>query len=291
MKRIHLLLVLVFFTIVLPSCQWTPEDTQRLGMASMAFVQGFRPISYQEMADISLCVASRIAGLAPVYDRDPKLTKYVNMVALTVGHYSDRPDFNYRVLLLDAPNEVNAYTTADGRIFVTTGLLAAVRDESELAGVLGHEIAHAAREHILKAMQTQRKTQGIVNAAAIMLQDNGAFAAVANGAFDAIVLKPRSREQESEADTYGMYYAEAAGYDPQGLLNFLAFLRDQSGPQGSASSVFATHPALDQRVNDVANSIKTNFRPHKYSTIMVTTAAGRKVERAQYYTTALRMNG
>jgi predicted Zn-dependent protease len=287
MKRITLFAVLLFVTIVLPSC--TYEDVQRGTAATGALLEGLRPLTYQETQNMSLCVSARIAAMHPVYDKDPALTKYVNMVAMTVGHYSDRPDFNYRVLLLDAPNEVNAFTTADGRIFVTTGLLAQVQDESELAGVLGHEIAHAARGHVMQSIKNERMKQGIINAAAIMMQDNGTFSAIANASFDAIALRPRDRAQESEADTYGMYYEEAAGYSPKGLQAFLARLRDKEQQGGSSlTNIFDTHPDINQRVTDVSNSITRNFRPREYNPIIVRGATGTPIERSQYFTASLR---
>jgi predicted Zn-dependent protease len=286
MKRTILLAVLAFVAIVLPSC--TYEDIQRGTMATGALIEGLRPLTYAETQNMSLCVSARIAAMHPVY-QDQALTRYVNMVAMTVGHYSDRPDFNYRVLLLDAPGEVNAFTTADARIFVTTGLLAAVQDESELAGVLGHEIAHASRGHVVKAIKNERTKQGIVNAAAIMLQDDGTFTAIANASFDAIALRPRDRQQESEADTYGTYYAEAAGYDPKGLENFLARLSNMEQGGGSAfTKIYDTHPDINQRVTDLSNSIETNFHPREYNHITVTGAGGAEIERSQYFTASLR---
>jgi predicted Zn-dependent protease len=285
MKRIYLLIVLILLAIVMPSC--TFDDITKGGQAMGALFQGMRPLTYDEMSQMSLGISAKLAAMYPVCD-DPALTKYVNMVAMTVGHYSDRPDYNYRVLVLNAPGDVNAFTTADGRIFVTTGLLAMVRDESELAGVLGHEIAHAARGHVTKAIANQRLKAGMVQAAAIMLEDQGAFSAIANGGFDIIALNPRSRQQESEADTYGMYYAEGAGYDPRGLVQFLERARDNQAIKSSSMKVFDTHPDIAQRIADINTSIAINFRPTEHNPIMMTTPSGQQVERSQYFTAALR---
>jgi len=291
MKRIVLLAILALVSIVLPSC--TEADIQTVGSALGAFAGGFVPVSYSEMQDMSLCISAKIAGMYDIYN-DPALLKYVNMIAMTVGHYSDRPDFSYRVQLLNAPNEVNAFTTADGRIFVTTGLLAAVQDESELAGVLGHEIAHAARGHVAKAVANERKKAGMVKAGGLVAQQYAPqyaqiLTSVADATFDAIALRPRDRAQESEADTYGMYYAEAAGYSPKGLLNFLSRLRNEEQSGGSAmTKIFDTHPDINQRVTDVGNSIAQNFHPRENSPIMVQGATGKPIERAQYFTASLK---
>ena len=287
MRRICLVSCLVMFTIVLPSCEW--EDVERAGYATQALVSGFRPLTRDEVYQMSLGVGARIAGSRGVYDRDPALTKYVNMVAMTVGHYSDRPDFYYRVLLLDAPDEVNAFMTADGRIFMTTGMLKVIGSESELAGILGHEIAHAARGHVKEAVENERRKIALITAASIMMEDYGAFAEIANSCFDVIALRPRSREQESEADTYGTYYAEAAGYDPKGLLEFLKHVRDkQVNTSGSSFKALDTHPDINQRIADLENAIASNFRPRAYPPVTITTASGRRIERSQYYTAMLK---
>ncbi|RKY28249.1 MAG: hypothetical protein DRP79_02410 [Planctomycetota bacterium] len=287
MRRLTLVFCLTLFTIVLPSCEF--EDVERAGYAAQALVRGFRPLTHDEVYQMSLGVGARIAGSRGVYDRDPALTKYVNMVAMTVGHYSDRPDFYYRVLLLDAPNEVNAFTTADGRIFMTTGLLMMIENESELAGILGHEIAHAARGHVKKAVENERRKIALITAASIMLEDYGVFAEIADSCFDIIALRPRSRRQESEADRYGTYYAEAAGYDPHGLMEFLKRVRDkQVNTSGSSFKALDTHPDINRRITDLEETIATNFRPRTWHPVMITTSSGRRVERSRYYTAGLR---
>lgn len=286
MKNATLIFCLLTFCIVLPSCDYA--DIERAGTATQTLIGGFRPLTHDEIYQMSLGVGARIAGSCGVYDKNPALTKYVNMVAMTVGHYSDRSDFSYRVLLLDEPNNVNAFTTADGRIFVTTGLLTMITNESELAGILGHEIAHAARGHVTKAIQNERRKAAIIGAASIMLQDYGAFATIANSGFDIIALRPRSRQQETEADTYGMYYAEAAGYNPNALLAFLTRVRDRQTAASSSFKALDTHPDINKRISDMENSIATNFRPRNYSTICVATPGGRQMERSQYYTASLK---
>ena len=101
-------------------------------------------------------VASRLLGAAPLV-ADPALQRYVNSVGRWLAAQTERADLPWQFGVLETPH-LNAFAVPGGTIFITRGLLAQMRNEAELAGVLGHEIVHVLRKHHLKAIQKGAQT-------------------------------------------------------------------------------------------------------------------------------------
>jgi predicted Zn-dependent protease len=162
----------------------------------------------------------------------------------------------------------NAFAIPGGYIFVTTGLLVLAENEQEVAAVLGHEIAHVTQRHV--AQMIERSTRlNIASMAAIlaaMLAGRGgtasqAGAAMATATAGALQLK-YSREMEIDADQNGLRYLVKAGYDPNGLINFLNRIQRISlAIAPKIPSYLLTHPAVESRISLMENLLQMGPKP------------------------------
>jgi beta-barrel assembly-enhancing protease len=187
----------------------------------------------------------------------PELTTYVNQVGQKLASVSDRKlPYEFTVLNNSVPN---AWALPGGKIAVNRGLLTELRSESELAAVLGHEITHAAARHGAKAQERGTLLQAGLAVATIGAAVGGADQNVAGlliqgaGLGAQLVQVKYGRDQELEADLYGMKYMKTAGYDPWGAVTLQeSFVRlaSESGAkqQGFVEGLFASHPPSAERV-------------------------------------------
>jgi predicted Zn-dependent protease len=225
-----------------PSRAQNPFD--RLRRAAQSVTQVARtllPISTPKEIEIGRGVAATIAGRYPVVD-DTALTRYVSLVGLAVAGEDPRADIAYRFAVLETPT-VNAFAAPGGYIFITRGALDLIANESELAGVLGHEVGHANRRHVIEAIRksdTMRAVRDQVDVSGAVLDQ--VVGTGANALFTGL-----SRGDELEADSLGFEYASSAGYDPNGLADFIARL-DRHAGEGPVAELFATHPHADERL-------------------------------------------
>jgi len=161
------------------------------------------------------------------------------------------------IKVLDS-EEVNAFALPGGFFFVNSGLILKADSESELAGVMAHEIAHVAARH-----GTRQATRGeIINIASIPLIFMGGWTgyAIRQGAGLAIPLGflTFSRGFESEADMLGLEYMYKAGYDPTSFVDFFEKIQTlEKKKPGTLSKVFSTHPMTDDRIKAAQKNIAT----------------------------------
>lgn len=206
--------------------------------------------------------AAMLTGAAPLV-ADEKLQRYVNKVGRWVAQQSERPQLPWRFGVLESPN-VNAFATPGGYVFVTHGLLAQLNSESELAGVLGHEIAHVVRQHHLAAI---RKTAGIGLGADLLVQFGlsktehaNASEKLLSGAKE-VMLRGLDKSDEYEADRMGVVLATRAGYDPYGLPAVLQTLEAISADDSSVALLFQTHPAPAARLDALQEAVGESLDP------------------------------
>ena len=179
---------------------------------------------------------------------DPLITEYVNRVGQNIVLHSDAK-IPFTIKVIDS-DEVNAFALPGGFFFVNRGLIQAADNESELAGVMAHEIAHVCARH---AMEKQGKgvlmnyatIAGIIFGGAILspiLQNGG-------GIMAGLASLKFSRGAEEEADRLGVQYLYASGYDPTGMATMFEKLASQNKKKpGTISKLFSTHPqSLDRR--------------------------------------------
>lgn len=168
---------------------------------------------------------------------------YVTSIGQTVAAHCDRSNLPYQFHVI-VSDELNAFALPGGQIFVTTSALRAMKNEAELAGVLGHEITHVAHKHGVETLRKTMVAQGIATAAfGSTPQLVQQAAQIALG----LVLKGYSRANEDEADHYGAVFSNAAGYDPHGLVSFLQTIAQTMGDTPAVLEPLSDHPAISER--------------------------------------------
>ena len=218
--------------------------------------KGIKTASLSEKDEDSLgqSVALQATNRYPVY-ADATLNRYVTLVGRTVGAASPVPkpaNHPYYFAVLDT-QDVNAFSGPGGYVFITRGAVQRMQDESELAGVLGHEIGHVVKHHGLNAVRSAGTADALLTGAKGADQRVGAFGNSSDALSVAILNKGFGQPQEEEADAEGVKYLIAAGYDPNGYLRFLQRLK---GEQKRGGNPFGTHPGIGDRIQKVAAQIQ-----------------------------------
>ncbi|HYJ80764.1 MAG TPA: M48 family metalloprotease [Longimicrobiaceae bacterium] len=205
------------------------------------------PIGYEKEMEIGRGIAATVVGRWRVVN-DAALNDYVNLVGQVVAQQSPRAgEVSFRFAVLDT-DDVNALAAPGGFIFVTRGALALMESESELAGVLGHEVGHVDAKHVLNKIRSADQLTAARSEANLTGPLLDQVAALGAGAlFNGI-----GRTEELEADSLGMLYAVAAGYRADGMMTFvnrLAAASNEPAARGRfLSELRATHPGADVRV-------------------------------------------
>ncbi len=180
--------------------------------------------------------------------QDAAVHKYVTLVGTTLTDQSTRAKLPWTFIVLDTDG-VNAFAAPGGFVHITRGALALIKSEAELAGVLGHEIAHVAQKHTVNAI---RKARAYRSAPARRSSNRGAFlGALANRAYDMVLENSFDRGDELDADKEGILLVQKAGYAGTGLSEFLARLAERNKAQAEKNGLFASHPETQERIAKV----------------------------------------
>lgn len=231
-------------------------DFAKVGKGVTALRKGVEEISESEEYYIGRAVSAQILAKYKPW-RDEGANAYAQKVLQAVAMASDRPNTfkGWHVQLLDSA-EINAFAAPGGFIFVTKGMAKLAKSEDELAGVLAHEVAHVAKKHGLKTIQTSRLTSAftILGAEAAksytpqqITQLTSAFEGAVEDVVNKLVVNGYSRDKEYEADRFGAAYAKAANYDPGALKSFL----ERLGKDDHGGGMLKTHPPADKRVGEL----------------------------------------
>ena len=191
-----------------------------------------------------------------VYDEKPELTRLVNEVGQRLAASSERPNLPWTFTILDSPI-VNAMALPGGYIYITRGMMERINSEDELAGVLGHEIAHVTARHAAQRISRAQLAQfgmllGAVVAGPAVVQQYGQIAELGLN----LLFQKYSRGQETQADLVGTEYIANARYNPVGAERMLmALQRLQKDELSSVERYFVSHPDPAKRVKDVRSKI------------------------------------
>ena len=190
---------------------------------------------------------------------DTEINDYVSGVVERIVRIMPPQPFSFNVAIINN-NAVNAFAGPAGYVFVYTGLMLHMEHESEMAGVLCHELAHVSQRHIAKRMgeiqalsigQLVGVLAGVVLGQTTGNRDLGAAVAMGSQAASAQAYLKYSRDDEREADQVGMNYLVAAGYPPHGLVEAFETMRKLKWMQGSGDipTYLSTHPGLEERMS------------------------------------------
>jgi predicted Zn-dependent protease len=176
---------------------------------------------------------------------------------LNSGNVNHKDDFVWQVKIIKDDNTLNAFCTPGGYIYVYTGIIKYLDTEDQLAGVLGHEIAHADRRHSTDAMTRQYGVQTLLGI--VLGKNQNALTNLAAGLLD---LK-YSRNHETEADEYSVIYLSGTPYQCNGAAGFFQKI-EASGTGGGTPEFLSTHPNPDNRItniNDKATALSCSTTP------------------------------
>lgn len=223
-------------------------DINRLVNTVKNVGQALKEIDEPQEIEIGRDMAARLLGAAPLVP-DPALQRYVNDVGRWLASQTERPDLPWHFGVMDAP-QLNAFAVPGGTIFVTRGLVARMKTEAELAGVLAHEIGHVLRKHHLKAIQKGAQTALAGEALSTALKNNNAAARDKLISFGTeMYSRGLDKDDELEADRLGVVIASRAGYDSYGLPQVLQTLQAMNAQDSSLALMFKTHPAPGARLD------------------------------------------
>lgn len=208
-------------------------------------------ITDQEEQDLGAAVSEKIRLKYGVV-QDAAVHKYVALVGTVLARASHRPNLPWQFIVLDTDG-VNAFATPGGYIHVTRGALGLVKNEAELAGVLGHEITHVTEKHTLNAIT---KSKAIQIGTSETLKDKAVFLdQLANKAYELILENSFDRGDEQASDRVGVTLANKVGYAPSGLATFLQKLADRNRGAAEKRGLFASHPEIKDRIDRITTLI------------------------------------
>lgn len=188
--------------------------------------------------------------------RDPEIVRYINVLGDSIARVVDDRSLQWRFNVVDQM-EINAFAVPGGHIYVNRGLIERTTNMSELAGVLGHEIAHVTQRHSMKQMAAAQRANAGLSIGCILAPSfcqgvaGAGVSAIAQAGFAKF-----SRDDETESDKYGVRYVTRAGIDPRGMPSmFRILLRERERNPSSVEAWFASHPIEESRIRTTDEEI------------------------------------
>jgi predicted Zn-dependent protease len=183
--------------------------------------------------------------------KHPQMQERLNSIGNKIAAVSDRQDLKYYFNIVD-DREFNAFAIPGGNVYVNSGLIQAANDD-ELAAVLGHEVGHIAARHSVKRLQAVLGYQ-LIAAIALGASGQPQIVQAVDVAFNVVVLG-YSRKDEYLADKLGIKYANAARFNPQGMVTFFLKLQNQGKNAGLNLVFLSSHPPIEDRIKQAEKQI------------------------------------
>ena len=206
-------------------------------------------------------MAQQFGGLDPDAQAQARLDRIgERLVSQSVAAQSP---YRYEFHVLDDPQTINAFALPGGQVFITEGLLKRLQTDGQVAGVLGHEIAHVVARHGAEHIAKQQLTQGLTGAAVLATYDPSDPSSRGSAAVAAmignLVTMRFGRQDELESDRLGVRFSSEAGYDPRSLIALMKILAESS--EGNRPpEFFSTHPNPENRVQRIEEAIRERFQ-------------------------------
>lgn len=214
-------------------------------------MQSLEDIDEPKEVEMGRQLSAILLGAKPLHP-DMALQRYVNRLGRWISLQSARPDLPWTFAVLD-DNGFNAFAAPGGYVFVTKGLIDRLADESELAGILAHEITHVTSKHHLKALRKSAQT-GLLSQLLAQQVGNKLPAGLSSqliGLGRNLYSKGLDQGDELDADRNGVALAARAGLDPYGLVAVLQNLRNVPPDNPFFALSLSTHPATQVRLDQL----------------------------------------
>ena len=184
----------------------------------------------------------------PAYDRLKTIS--TRLIAQTGVFRDDTQQWNWQLVLINAPI-LNATCAPGGKITFYTGLIEQLNlTDDEIAAIMGHEIAHALREHGRERLSQAMAQSAVANIAMAVAGPYGSAVSAANQAAQYVLVLPNSRQNESEADAIGLELAARAGYNPKAAISVWQKMNKATEGKGTFEFL-STHPSGDTRIEQL----------------------------------------
>jgi predicted Zn-dependent protease len=258
MSALKLVVPALIAAVVLCGCKSGGGfDMKNVDLGSVVkSVGNLREVKEPEEIQIGQSMAETLLGARQLFD-DPELQRYVNEVGVWVAQQSERPNLPWHFGINDS-DHINAFATPGGYIIITKGMMKQLRNEAELAGVLGHEVAHVNQKHHLKALRKSAFSsllgEGVAGAT------NNKHAELVKqlaGPTKELYARGLDKSDEFEADRMGVVLATRAGYDPYGLPAVLTTLASADPKDTFLTLLYKTHPLPQARLDQLAPGLTT----------------------------------
>src|SRR6266849_9267422 len=229
------------------------EDVEAIGNRNLG--KGLNFYSLEHEIALGKGLAQEVERTSKLID-DPVITEYVNRVGQNLVRNSDA-QVPFTIKVIDS-DEVNAFALPGGFFYVNSGLILAADEESELAGVMAHEIAHVAARHMTRQMT--RGNWANIGTIPLIFVGGG----IGYGIYEAaglglpLTLMKFQRNFEAEADYLGLQYMYKTGYDPQAFISFFEKIQAKEKKKpGTLAKAFASHPQTPDRIEKSQQEIAT----------------------------------
>ena len=214
-------------------------------------------------------IRASVRSSLPIVD-DPEIQAYADELLARIMAAAPPQPFVFSISVI-RHNAINAFAAPGGNLFLFTGLILTMEHESEVAGVLAHEVAHATQRHIASRIEKMQKISMLSLAGALiggfLGGDAGSALAVGSLAAGQSAQLYHSRADETDADHVGMGYFTKAGYPPRGMVGAFEKIRRQQWLLGSSIPTYlSTHPAVQDRIQSMSvriQSLPENIRNRK----------------------------
>jgi predicted Zn-dependent protease len=236
----------------------TQSQAESLRKTAKAVSRSAEEFTPEQEYYIGRSVGAVVLSKYRAYD-SPQANQYVNVLGQTIAQASDLPSIfgGYHFLVLDS-DEINAFATPSGLIFVSRGLLRCCQSEDAVAAVLAHEVGHIERRHGMDAIQKARVTEALATIATEGAKTLGSaevakltetFGGAITDITNTLINKGYARSSEYEADQAAVKILRRVGYDPRGLAEMLMVMKRSLKPGGV--DFVKTHPAPDDRIAEL----------------------------------------
>jgi predicted Zn-dependent protease len=229
--------------------------------------------SVEEEVALGEGITSGFLGAVKLHP-DERLQRYVNRVGRWLASQTEKADLPWTFGVIDTET-INAFAMPGGTVIVSHGLVKRLNSESELAGVLAHEIAHVLKRHQLSAIQSDAGWSAAGTGLKAYASDRigrsggdvlGLKTQLANAGVDLVkdglFLRPLDRGMEYEADRVGVVIATRGGYDPYGLVSVMMMLAQLKPDDAGASISMSTHPSAADRLAELEKIVPVSLEKY-----------------------------